>query len=339
MSKNSKIVLQILSDGKYHSGEDLGNKLKLTRSAIWKIIKQLQDQEINIEAKTNLGYRIPDGIELLDEKLITQYIDAKYNKEIKNKITIFDELPSTNDYLAAIISAKNNKKINICFAEHQIAGKGRLGRQWISPFAKNIYMSLLWQFTRAPHELASLGLVVAVAITEALKKTGIEDGITLKWPNDVLWNGCKLAGILIELFGETHHIYNAVIGVGLNVNMQAKTDSQITQPWCDVAQIINTTPNRNKLAGLLLDQLLTTITSYQELGLEPFIEKWRKLDATYGKKITLITPREKFTGTALGIDEKGYYLLKTSDGETKTFASGEVSLRLSPKAELHKTNN
>lgn len=328
MPENLKIILQILSDGNYHSGADLGIKLKLTRSAIWKLIKQLQKYNINIEAKTNLGYRIPEGLELLDTKAIMSFVSATHAKPIKNKVAIFDELTSTNTYLADSIKERDNKKgINVCFAEYQTAGKGRLGREWVSPFAKNIYMSLLWQFSRAPHELGGLGLVVAVAITEALKKQGIEDGITLKWPNDVLWNRRKLAGILIELFGETHHIYNAVIGVGLNTNMPATTGKKITQEWCDISQIINTKPQRNKLAGLLLDQLLAAITNYEKHGLAPFIEKWQKLDTSYGKKVTIITPQQKISGIGYGIDNNGYFLLKDSNGETRSFASGEVSLR------------
>ena len=324
MNKKLKVILQILSDGNYHSGAELGAKLKLTRGAIWKIIKQFKKYDIDIEAKTNLGYRIPQGIELLDKKNITQYVDNK-NLRYINKIEIFDELPSTNTYLADEIKTSNTN--SICFAEHQTAGRGRLGRSWLSPFAKNIYLSLSWQFTKSPQELSSLGLAVAVAITEALKIYGIKEDIALKWPNDVLWQNRKLAGILVELFGETHHVYNAIIGVGLNVNMPPKLGKKITQKWCDIAQITNSKPQRNKLAGILLDQLLTAVSIYQDNGLKLFIKKWRKLDATYGKKVTIITSLQKFTGTGLGINESGYFLLKDSSGKVQAFASGEVSLK------------
>ena len=344
MSKNLKALLRTLSDGNYHSGSILGKKLNLTRSAIWKIIKQIRNYGINVEAKTNLGYRIPEGLELLDKKKILQYLNIKHDFD-PDKILIFDELPSTNTYLIELIKTKKNKyrgdKINpsnseirlgseeyICFAEHQTAGKGRLGRKWFSPFAQNIYLSILWQFFREPHELSGLGLVTAVTIVETLKDYGIKNGLSLKWPNDVLWQNRKLAGILIELSGETHHVYNAIIGVGLNVNMPQKIEEKIDQPWCDVAQITNSIPKRNKLAGLLLNHLLSALTIYQNLGLKPFIKKWQKLDATYGKKVTIITPQQKILGVGLGIDEKGYFLLKDNHNKILTFASGEISLKL-----------
>lgn len=324
MQKNLKTILKILSDGKHHSGANLGNQLKLTRSAIWKLIKQLEKCGIKIEAKTNLGYRIPSGLELLDKKNILKYLDKK-NQTVANKIVIFDEVDSTNNFLAT----QKKTKYKICFAEFQSAGKGRLGRIWVSPFAQNIYLSLLQQFTLKPHELSSLGLVIAVAIVGALKKYGIKKGIGLKWPNDILWDKKKLAGILIELSGETHHIYKVIIGIGLNVNMSQESGKKITKSWCDISQITKTKPKRNKLAGLLLNHILVAIADYQKNGLAQFIKKWQKLDTTYGKKVTLITPQRKIKGIACGIDKNGYFLLKDNTGKLQTFASGEVSLRIS----------
>jgi BirA family biotin operon repressor/biotin-[acetyl-CoA-carboxylase] ligase len=328
VSKHLKVLLQILSDGNYHSGAIIGKKLNLTRSAIWKIIKQAKKYGIIIEAKTNLGYKIPKGLELLDKKRIGQNLNNKLKPKL-NKILIFDTLPSTNTYLAELLKTKKFKKdMNyVCFAEHQTAGKGRLGRKWFSPFAQNIYLSLLWQFSRAPHELSSLGLVVGVAIVGALKDYGIKNNLTLKWPNDVLWQKRKLSGILIELSGETHHVYNAIIGVGLNVNMPQKVQEKIDQPWCDVAQITNTTSERNKLAGLLLKHILSTLATYQDYGSKPFIKKWQKLDVAYGKKVTIITPQQKISGIGLGINDKGYFLLKDCNGKILSFVSGEISLR------------
>jgi len=327
MSKHLKALLQILGDGKYHSGAIIGKKLHLTRAAIWKIIQQANKYGIEIEAKTNLGYRIPQGLELLDKQKIIQYLNNNHVFP-PDKILILDDIESTNSYLAELIKNKNFKKEQkcICFAEHQTAGKGRLGRKWFSPFAQNIYLSILWQFYREPYELSSLGLAVAIAVVEALRDYGIKKDLSLKWPNDVLWQNLKLAGILIELVGEAHYAYNAIIGVGLNINMPKKAVEKIDQPWCDVAKITNATPQRNRLAGLLLNHLLSALTIYQNQGLKPFIKKWRKLDATYGKKVAIITPRQAIVGVGSGIDEKGFFLLKDKNGKTMAFHSGEVSL-------------
>lgn len=325
MTKKLKLLLQILSDGNYHSGTALGKKLKLTRAAIWEIIKQAKKYEIVLEAKTNLGYRIPGGLELLNKNSIVKCVKNRLDFT-PNKILVFDELPSTNPYLEELVKTSVSKKY-ACFAECQTLGRGRFGRTWFSPYARNIYLSLSWPFSREPYELSSLGLVIAIATINALKSYGIKTGLSLKWPNDVLWEGRKLAGILIDLFGETHHVYMAIIGIGLNVNMPKEVSKKIDQPWCDIAHITSTVPQRNKLAGLLLDNILTAITIYQSHGLEPFIKKWRKLDATSGKKITLLTAQRKISGIGFGVDDKGYLLLKDDRGKIHSFASGEVSLR------------
>jgi BirA family biotin operon repressor/biotin-[acetyl-CoA-carboxylase] ligase len=269
-------------------------------------------------------------LELLDKNLITQHVNHKYHHYLDNMV-IFDELPSTNTYLCEQAKTKPNT-ISICFAEQQTAGKGRLGRRWVSPFAENIYLSLLWPFNlnKKLQELNGLGLAIAVSVTKALDHYGLKNNIAVKWPNDVLWKNRKIAGILIELIKKTPNIYNAVIGVGLNVNMQELGTEQIEQPWCSVAQIVNTVPEKNKLAGLLLNELLKTALEYQQHGLKPFIEKWRQLDLTYGKKISISTQQNKITGTSLGINEQGHFLLDTADHKIISFMTGEVSIALMP---------
>jgi BirA family biotin operon repressor/biotin-[acetyl-CoA-carboxylase] ligase len=328
MNKNIKVLLGLLSDGVFHSGSDLGEKLGLTRGAIWKLMKQLSKYGVKIEARTNQGYRIAGGLELLDKKIIIQSISAKY-KAFVDRLVILDEISSTNAYLAELIKTKT-KNSNICFAESQSAGKGRLGRMWVSPYARNIYLSLLWDFTKEPSEISGLSLTIAVAVAEALKSYGIKKDITLKWPNDVLWQKRKLAGILIETYGEAHNICHAIIGVGLNVNMPQEASQAIDQPWCSVAQIISAAPQRNKLAGLLLDELLAAIITFQDSGLKPFLKKWHGLDAAYRKKVTIITPnQQKVSGVGWGVNDKGYFLLKDSSNKIRHFAVGEVSLQLS----------
>lgn len=325
MNKNIKQLLTSLNDGNFHSGSDLGKELNLTRSAVWKLIKQLEKYGIGVEAKTRQGYRITQSLEFLDKEKIVQYLGASH-KQYLDKITIFNEIPSTNSYLIELAKTQPNCREYICLAEHQTAGRGRLGRQWLSPYGKNMYLSLLWRFVKEPGELGGLSIAVAVSLVEALKSYGIKEDIGLKWPNDILWNGRKLAGILIEISEETHNAYNTVIGIGLNIGMPKNIGQNIEQPWCDVAQIINSVPQRNKLIGLFLDQLLTTTTSFQQNGLQPFIKKWRELDVSYGKKVTIINSREKISGIARGIDEKGHFILEDESGKLHSFAAGEVSL-------------
>jgi len=255
---------------------------------------------------------MPQNLELLNKENFGAYIQPE-NQCYLNEIVILESVNSTNTFLIEENKNKDNK-IKVCFAESQSAGRGRLGRRWISPLGCNIYLSLLWSFKCGLEQLSGLSIAVAMAVLEALTAYGISDVVKLKWPNDVLWKGKKLAGILVELSSQGKDFHNAVIGVGLNVNMSEAFSQDISQPWCDIAEIIGKTPNRNKLAGLLLDKLLSTLKLYQTEGFAPFCAKWKDLDAFYGQKVSIPTGQEKIFGINRGIDAKGYLVLETASG-------------------------
>lgn len=334
MTQTLKTLIQILSDGEFHSGERLGKQLSLTRSAIWKLIKQLACWDLEIESVTNKGYCIPGGLTLLETAKISSFIKKSQKSQLE-QIEIFDSLPSTNDYLLNVKSTNASpeapKKNRACFAEKQTQGKSRRGRAWVSPFAKNIYLSLLWHFEKDPSELSGLSLAIAIATVETLHAFGIAQNLGIKWPNDVLWKNHKLAGILIELSGEANDVCNAVIGVGLNVNMpnSALYDRNISQPWTDLQRLSDQKIDRNKLAGMLLNNLIATASLFQKRGLSAFLSQWQKLDLTFNKAVTIITNTMELQGIGRGINEHGHFLLETKLGQIKHFASGEVSLRLS----------
>jgi BirA family biotin operon repressor/biotin-[acetyl-CoA-carboxylase] ligase len=336
LTKTLKKLLQILYDGQFHSGERLGEQLSLTRSAIWKLIKQLATWDLEIESITNKGYCIPGGLTLLETAKIFTFIEKTHQNQLQ-QIEIFDSLPSTNDYLLNLKSTSSPdanpeqfKQNCACFAEKQTQGKGRRGRTWVSPFGKNIYLSLLWHFTKDPSELSGLSLAIAIATVETLHAFGIAKNLGIKWPNDVLWKKHKLAGILIELSGEANDACNAVIGVGLNVKMSniRLHDDPISQPWTDLERITEQAIDRNELAGILLNNLIKTATLFQKEGLPAFLAQWQKLDLTFNKPVTIITNTTEFQGIGRGINEHGHFLLEIKSGIIKHFASGEVSLRI-----------
>lgn len=334
MTQTLKTLIQILSDGEFHSGERLGKQLSLTRSAIWKLIKQLANWDLEITSVTNKGYCIPGGLSLLETAKILPFIEKEKQKQLK-QIEIFDSLPSTNDYLLNLQSTntkvylENAKQNRACFAEKQTQGKGRRGRTWISPFAKNIYLSLLWHFEKDLSELSGLSLAIAIATVETLQTFGITKNLGIKWPNDVLCENYKLLGILTELSGEANDVCSAVIGVGLNVSMSnlSSYEHHISQPWIDLQRLTDKKIDRNKLAGMLLNNLIETASIFQKQGLSVFLAKWKKLDLTFDKSITIITNTTEFQGIGRGINEHGHFLLEIEPGLMKHFASGEVSLR------------
>jgi BirA family transcriptional regulator, biotin operon repressor / biotin---[acetyl-CoA-carboxylase] ligase len=326
MNKNKTAyrLLQLLSDGRFHSGQILGQTLNITRSAIWKAVKQLEQLGIEVHAVTGKGYRIPNGLELLDEAIILNQLDKKNSVD---QLTLLTTTTSTNEFLLKIANQQPQQTI-VCLAEHQMAGRGRREKTWFSSFGSSIYLSLLYHFNKDPSEIASLSLVTAIAVLKALNEYGINDGLSLKWPNDILFKGRKLSGILIEMMAKPFDTCSVVIGIGLNVQIPYKYGKTITQPWIDIAQITQKNPERNRLIGMIINQLLNQITLFEKNGFTPFIKEWVAHDRMIGKTVTVSAPQSTVSGVMQGISDKGELLLLTEDNQVRHFLSGEVSLRL-----------
>lgn len=332
-SQKVKKILKILSDGQCHSGEALGEKLDVTRAAIWKLIHQLKEWQIEVEAKTNQGYCIPGGMELLDAKKIAAAgIPPRDGRDplprmAELKIEIFDELTSTNTYLIERVRA-GQKDVRVCLAEYQSQGRGRFGRPWVSAYGKNIYCSLLWTFTCDLSHLAGLSLVVAIAVVRALKTYGVAEGLSLKWPNDVLWHGKKLAGILIELHGESHHMCDAVIGIGINGEMSEALKKTAKKALADIHEITGKRFERNRFVALLLTELTAVLTTFEKEGLKPFVKEWQKWDAAMNQPVRILLGDKTILGIYRGIDpQRGELLLEDAHGKIQHYSGGEVSLR------------
>jgi len=216
-------------------------------------------------------------------------------------------------------------------AERQTAGRGRLGRTWVSPFGRNLYLSVLWRFAMAPGELGGLSLACGAAVATALMQLGAK-GVGLKWPNDVHWRRRKLAGLLLEVGGESQGPSYAVVGVGVNLRLPAGDAAGIDQPWVDLAQVLQAQdlcaqlPSRNRAAALLIGALTEVLGRYRCDGLAPYLSQWRALDAYAGEPVDLVAGARRTSGVYLGIDDRGALRLQTPEGE-RMFAAGEVSLR------------
>lgn len=315
-------ILQLLADGHFHSGEELGRLLGVTRSAVWQTLRRLLDPSLELQAVRGRGYRILGGIDLLDEKKIQAEILAE-NCPYLSSIEILPIIDSTNNYLLKKNAAPSGY---ICFAEQQSAGRGRRGRDWISPFGKNLYFSLCWQFSGGLTALAGLSLAVGIAIARGLQKYGIQKA-GLKWPNDLVHGQQKFGGILIEVTGDASGPCRTVIGVGLNLEMPHSSGRQITQQWTDIYSILGRRPERNRIAGLMLNELLAMLPDFENSGFSTVHTEWPKFDSLYGHAISILTNNGEVTGNAAGVDNSGNLLLKT-DEAIRTFHSGEVSVRL-----------
>lgn len=318
-----KRLITLLNDGHYHSGNSIGAVMQLTRSMVWKLIHQLRAAGIDIKATKGKGYRLVHPITLLVSRQIKKYItNPQYQSQID--IAIFDSLTSTNSYLRNL--ELSSQKISICLAEQQTSGKGRLQRNWYSPFASNLYFSGKWSFMANISKLAGLSLSVALAIVRMLGIIGIKENIVIKWPNDILWHNKKLAGILIEATTDTQSQTHAIIGIGINVNMIRDVDAQISQPWTSIQNIIGRPMDRNFLAGTLINQLLEVIDLFSLHGLPFFQREWQQYDYLSGKTIQLMHHHALIIGEAMGINEIGEIMIKQGNGEISSYCAGEVSV-------------
>lgn len=312
-------LLQALSDGEFHSGQELGEKLGVTRAAVWKQLQKLEQMNIPLSSVKGKGYRLQDKIELLDDESIKQHISGR--------IDCLDTLlttDSTNSYLLDIASDHMGKRYAV-LAEKQDAGRGRRGRTWVSPFGKNIYLSLLWSFNTGLAGLEGLSLMVAIAVEKALVRLGV-DGVELKWPNDVYLNQKKLAGILLEVSGEYSGYCQVVIGIGINLNLSEQEAEDIDQPWAQLSEHLPEGTSRNEVVGVLLDELIKTIELFDKQGFEPMQNYWVERDVFYERQVNLILPNKTKQGVVKGVTRKGQLMLQTDKG-VEVITAGELSLR------------
>jgi BirA family biotin operon repressor/biotin-[acetyl-CoA-carboxylase] ligase len=228
VSDKQNKILDILKDGEFHSGEALGEKVGCSRTAVWKHLQKLEALGLLVETTKGTGYRIVGGVELLDGEAIARALSATASPHL-SRIDVFQSIDSTNTY-ARELAEKESASGAVILAEQQTAGRGRRGKTWVSPFAANIYLSVVWDFEQGAQSLEGLSLAVGVAVKRALTAHGVA-GVKLKWPNDIYVEQKKLGGILLEMIGDPAGHCTVVVGVGLNIAMPTQQGSAIEQDW------------------------------------------------------------------------------------------------------------
>ena len=318
-------LLDLIADGNFHSGEELGKTLGITRSAIWKIVKQLIARGLDIYCVRGRGYRLSDPVELLDQEKILSVLDEGTRAKL-NKLEVLTEVKSTNQYLMERVS-KGLASGTACLAEHQTASYGRRGRTWLSSVGHNVYLSMSWHFSTGAAGLSGLSLAVGIAVARVLKLSGLPD-VAVKWPNDLLCQDKKIAGILLEVVGDAAGPCDVVIGVGLNVmNPRDERFAQIDQPWTDMAGVLGSKrPSRNRLAAAMMAELINVLGDFEQNGLENLMSEWQQVDALRGSDVQINVGNEQIEGIVKGIDEQGSLLVE-QDGQVKAFRGGEVSVK------------
>ena len=311
-------LLKLLSDGQFHSGQELASRLGVSRTAVWKQIQKLKGLGLEVEVVRGRGYRLKRPLCLLDAGKI-----RKHQRHEVPHLEVLTAVDSTNRYL--LDRADRLPKGSAALAEYQSAGRGRFGRRWVSPFGANLYLSLLWRFWGI-ERTAGLSLAVGVAALRALEDLGIS-GIGLKWPNDLLFRGRKLGGILTEARGEAHGTATVVIGIGINVSMPPEAAREIDQPWTDLREVTGTILDRNLLATALIDRLLPAAERFEDSGFGPFREDYRRRCVILGRPVWVVEGERRFPARALDIDEIGELVVELPEGRIRKVSGGEVGLR------------
>lgn len=325
ISATSKALLALLADSRFHSGTHLASAMGISRSAVWKHLQALDSLGLVFTAVSGKGYRLLQPLELLDASQIYQSLSSKASELIQD-LELHDVMASTNSHL--MVRAQQNAPSGlVCLAEYQSEGRGRRGKSWVSPYGHNIYLSLLWRYQLGPSVLAGLSLAIGVGVIRMLRQLGIND-VGLKWPNDIYWRGRKLAGILIEVSGESSGPCHAVIGLGLNVYLPTDQGHAIDQAWVDLLNILGSTcPSRNFLVASLLNNLLPIIAAYERQTARAYLDEWRSYDCMLGLPAVISMGNHQLHGIVRGVNDEGLLLMEDEAGDLRQFASGEISLR------------
>jgi len=321
---NPRSLLAFLSVEKPISGAFLSQQFNVTRSAIWKQLSALRAAGAPIAAEIGQGYRLTWPFELLDETAISSQLPSSFRQRL-GSLKIHWEIDSTNSELMRMASALPGD-LHVCLAEIQIAGRGRRGRSWQSPLGGNIYFSLLKRFDHGMSALSGLSLAMGLATIQALHDCGIAD-LHLKWPNDILAQGRKLAGILVELGGEFLGPCYAVIGIGINWRLDKKSAMAIEQSWIDIAQhCASPLPSRNFLISRLLVRFIHILDEFSTVGFSAMKDQYASFDFLRGKTVRIESPRNLCEGIASGVDWRGALLVRHGEA-IQAYDSADVTIR------------
>lgn len=319
-------LLQLLADGEFHSGERMAEQLSITRAAVWKAIKALRELGIELESQ-HQGYRLANAIDLYDAQKITAAMPAHAQHKLARVDTLFS-VDSTNRYLTEHPATQAGQAV-LCVGELQQAGRGRRGRTWIAPFGSGICMSIGWLFDSLPPSFSALTLVVGVAMARVLHRQGAIDA-GLKWPNDVLWHGHKLAGVLTEMRGEPDGAAHVVIGIGMNLHLPDNARAALAAQHVQVADLHevlgDATPTRNALVAGFTTELIEVLDVFSREGFAPFTDEWQSYDVLKDAAVNVLQVERIVSGVARGVTTDGTLLVETAAG-IQSFVSGEVSLR------------
>lgn len=319
-------LIRLLSDGEFHSGEQLGERLGVSRAAVWKQLRKLESLGIPMEAVKGQGYRLVEGLELLDGGTIVAGLSREARPHL-TRLFVEESLPSSNAFLRERFS-RGAGHGEVCLVEQQSEGRGRRGRPWVTPWGRTLMLSIGWRVEAGVASLEGLSLALGVALARVLERHGVRP--LLKWPNDVLLEGDdgalgKLAGILVEISGDAAGPCEVVVGMGINVDLPATFREGIDQA---VAAVHDQAPglSRNALAIELLDALLPLLAGFEQRGFSVWRDDWNARHAFAGREVEVLQRGARGVAIAGDVDNAGNLWVQ-QEGQPVRLAGGEISVR------------
>jgi len=319
----NKRLIQILADGKFHSGSEIGKVLEVSRAAVWKQIKKLGDFDLTVHAVPGKGYQIPGGIDLVDRERILNLLE-QMGHNVTSTLETVDVVDSTNHYvLDKVVKTIPDRGPWVCVAESQIAGRARYGRIWGSPYGANVYLSVGGRVRHGVESLDAVNSAASIAVMEALNLKQYRCAV--KWPNAIVARGKRLGNVQVELKGESTGPCCLVLGVNLNLRppsmMARRNDSDEKSYLLDIAQGLS---DRNQLVAEIADSLLCLFRAVQTSGVQRYLDRWAQYDDLAERPVRFVSGDQQLKGRALGIDSTGRLRLQTESGGIEALSGGEV---------------
>lgn len=329
MSRKEDVINLLAATDDFISGQQICESLGVSRTAVWKIIKQLETQGYDIEAVTNKGYRLVGNGDILSDVEIRRYLDTSY---MAQSLVFHKETGSTNEDAKALAS-EGATEGTLVVADKQTAGKGRRGRSWDSPSGESVYMSLVLRPHCEPVQASCITLIMALAVIEALEdiKGDYVGDCVIKWPNDIVMNGRKICGILTEMSAELEGgmgaINHVVVGIGINCNQEG-FDTETYPHATSIKLELGHEISRSRLVARIMHYFEIDYDIYKEtFDMTGLVDKYNSYLVNKDRQVRILDPKGEYEAVALGIDKKGDLLVKREDGSLEAVYAGEVSVR------------
>lgn len=318
-------LLALLRNGELTSGTVLGERLNISRAAVHKHVQALTRQGIPIHRVPGRGYKLSPDVQLLDAALIRAGLDTDVANRLCH-VTVLQQVDSTNNWLSSQ-QPQSSIHGHVCAAEAQSKGRGRRGHNWVASPYRNVMFSIGWEFAAWPESVTGLGLAASVAVVRALHGLSVT-GVGIKWPNDLIFGGAKLGGILIDVSGESVGRCITVVGIGINVHLEESDAALIDQPYTDLNTVTGMVTDRNQLIAVCTSELTRMLERFANLGFQAFRAEWERMHVYTGRRVILEGDRGEVRGLVSGASEFGALLVVDDNGHTHRFLSGDTRIRL-----------